>query len=147
MRTKLLMIALLFASALPAMSQVKWNFRAVQTGELDFEVHITALVQPNWHIYSQRAEKGVAAHVKFLDNPMVTRLSKTQEMGKLITNKSDESHSKYYEGYVSFVRPVHVKDTETPIALRGFITYQLCNGEEDSKHQRQEFTVILKKEE
>lgn len=130
-----------------AISQVKWNFRAVQIDKSDFIIHATAIIDPTWHIYSQRADKDVATHLKLSDNPMITHLSKTQEQGNMIDSRGkDDNHRRRYEGYVSFIQPVRIKDTQTPIVVKGRITYQLCDGEGNSRHTAQEFTVILSKE-
>jgi len=129
--------------ALPLSSQVRWKTTAVQIDERDFIVHISADLDSSWHIYSGRAADDVATRIIFLSNPMIEKLGQTAENGKMLTIGK---HRKVYLQHAEFIQALRVKDTKTPIAVKGVINYQTSNRNGSIVHRTQEFTVVLSKE-
>lgn len=127
---------------------IHWNFTAVQTDEKFFEIHLRAMIDQPWHIFSQNpAPSAIAIPTKihFLSNPMVKFVGKPAEQGEIVV-KSDSSlgaEERYYEDDVIFIQAAKAKDIKTPIVVKGTVTYQLCNSETCKQPTTKEFTVIL----
>lgn len=154
MKRKLVILVttlLALSLSMEAQDPIKWTFSAVQTGKKHFEVHLKAAIDPSWHLYSQ--QKGdesinIATTITFLKNPMVKQVDSTGEQGDKITNRNHDLNviEYYYEDQVLFITPVKVKDTKTPIALRGSVMYQACTEHKCLQPVTREFTVILEAE-
>jgi hypothetical protein len=148
MRISKLLLGLLLAASLSMQAQISWKYTAVQIDEKDFIVHMQATIDSPWHIYSQYQKEpaiGEPTSVKFVNNPVVKHMDKTSEQGELIKkfNKETGVWEQYYKGNLTLIRPVRLKDTKTPVVLKGVITYQLCTSEKCLPPKQQEFTVIL----
>lgn len=146
------LMGLLLAISLSSSAQINWKYTAVQIDKKDFIVHMQAVIDQPWHIYSQYQLDGAIAvptSVKFVNNPMVKHMDKTAEEGDLKEVRDEETGitQRYYENDMTLTRPVRLKDTKTPVVLKGMITYQLCTSQQCLPPKTQEFTVILKKEE
>lgn len=133
------------------MSQIKWKFYSVQTDSLNFEIHLRGELDEGWHIFSQYPHPdGIAIPTKITlyDNPVMTVLDSTSELGRLLVHRDSESGitERYYKERVLFITPVSVKDTKTPIAVKGSVHYQLCTSEKCLAPVSVSFTVVLDKQ-
>lgn len=144
-----LLIIGLVSYILPAQQErqpVEWTFRAVQTDSKFFEIHLVATLDESWHILSQNAAPNsiaIPTKIHFPTNPVVKFIGKPSEQGEVVV----ESDSwRYYENEVIFIQPVKVKDTKTPIVVKGIIAYQLFTSEKYLPPTNIEFTVILKRD-
>lgn len=128
--------------------EVKWDFVAVQTDDKFFEIHLRATIDQPWHIYSQHEEKGQIPRptkIVFLPNPVVKLIGKPAEQGDLVEELDPELGvlQRYYSDNVVFIQPVKLKDTKTPIAVKGIVYYQVCTRYECKMPATKEFSVIL----
>jgi len=65
-------------------SPVKWNYSIKNTGAKTYELHFAAMIDANWHVYSQNAgEEIVSTAFKFLANPLVKFEGDVLESGEL----------------------------------------------------------------
>lgn len=122
----------LFASSIACAQiedPVKWTYNIVKLAPKKFELHMTASVNGNWHIYSQNAGEGpVPTTIEFNKNPLVKWEGKVAEIGKL-ENTYDpnfKSNLKFYNGKVDFVQKISTKSSANTI-ISGTITYMVCN--------------------
>jgi thiol:disulfide interchange protein DsbD len=71
--------------------EVKWTFSAKKIADKTYEVHLTATVNGNWHIYSQNVgvEGPIPTAFTFTKNPILIVDSKPKEVGKVI-KKNEE---------------------------------------------------------
>src|SRR6478672_8685281 len=88
MRTKLFLLTLLISFFIVSEAQivnpVKWIYSSKQVGEKTFELHITALIDDQWHLYSQDAgEDIVSTSFNFNTNPLVKLDGVVKEFGEL----------------------------------------------------------------
>ena len=127
----ILVFLLLMASGLWAQVEnpVTWSYNVVKLSPKKFEIHMTASVSGNWHIYSQNAGEGpVPTSFAFNKNPLVKWDGKVAEIGKA-ENTYDpnfKSNLRFYNGKVDFVQKVTTKSTANTI-VSGTITYMVCN--------------------
>lgn len=69
-----------------AQSPVQWNLSAQNVNDKEYEIKLTATIQPGWHLYSQKQpEDAIALPTKivFNKNPLLELKDKVKEQGKL----------------------------------------------------------------
>ena len=129
-----LMVGLLAGSFANAQSvkQVNWSFSSKKIGEKTYEVHMTAIPDKGWHIYSQEQPSEAIAQptaIKFTKNPIVLIEGLTKEVGE--KEKYEDKTAgiiQYQYAKVDFVQSVKLK-AEAKTTLTGTITYQACTDE------------------
>jgi hypothetical protein len=125
---------------------VNWSFTAKKIADKTYEVHITANITGNWHIYSQNVgvDGPLPTSFTFVKNPLVTIDGKTKEEGKLIKKKEEawDGVVNYYEKTVNFVQTVKVKGAaKTNVA--GKVEFMVCNDEKCLPPVEVEFSVAI----
>ena len=121
----------IFASAFAQMENpVKWTYSAKKIKGDVYELHMTATLEPKWHIYSQdiKGDGPVPTSFVFDKNPLVKPDGKVLEIGKQEKDydKNFAMTLKYYGNKVDFVQKVKLKASVATIA-KGKITYMVCN--------------------
>ena len=121
-----------FTAALQAQSakQVQWSYTAKKIAEKVYEVHMTATIGANYHMYAQNAgvEGPLPTTFKFVNNPLAGLDGKVKEDGKVIKKKEEVwgGTVQYYENTVDFVQTVKLKgNIKTNIA--GSVEFMVCN--------------------
>src|SRR5690349_17438950 len=93
--------------------QVQWAYSAKKIGDKTYEVHMTANITGDYHLYAQDAggEGPIPTSFTFSKNPLLVIDGKVKEVGKLVKKfESAWNHDvKYYEKNVDFVQVVKVK--------------------------------------
>ena len=120
-----------FAAAFAQMENpVKWTYTAKKIKADVYELHITALLEPKWHIYSQdiSGDGPVPTSFAFDKNPLIKTEGKLAELGKLEKeyDKNFGMTLKYYANKVDFIQKIKLKAAVATIA-KGKITYMVCN--------------------
>ena len=109
---------------------VKWIYNVKKNKANVYELHMTAVLQPTWHIYSQdiSGDGPVPTSFTFDKNPLVKADGKMAEMGKQEKeyDKNFGMTLKYYGNKVDFVQKIKLKAAVATIA-KGKITYMVCN--------------------
>lgn len=144
-----LALGLVILSAVNAQvkSPVHWSFSSKRINATTYEVHLTAVIDNGWHIYSQTTPEGgpVPTSIEYLQNPLLTINGATKEVGKL------EQHNeplfgvdvKQFSNKVDFVQVVSLKG-KAKTALNGTIEFMTCNDHECLPPSTQKFSVALK---
>lgn len=121
-----------FAGAFAQEKPVNWTFTAKKIADKTYEVHLTANINGNWHIYSQNVgvDGPVPTTFTFTKNPLLTVEGAPKEVGKLIKKKEEawDGVVNYFEKTVSFVQVVKVKGS-AKTNLAGKVEYMVCNDE------------------
>lgn len=124
-----------------------WTFSAKMIAPGKYEIHMTAVADKGWHIYSQNTPDGgpVPTSFSFTKNPLVTLDGKVKEVGKL-EKKHEELFGvdvHQYSGTVDFVQVVKVKPgIKTNVS--GSVEFMLCNDKECLPPTTKSFTISLK---
>lgn len=124
----LLMMFAVTASA-QIRNPVKWNYEAKKIADRTYELHLTATIDDNWHLYSQdTVEAPVQTTVSFTANPLITFDGKVKEVGKSekYYDKNLKSTLKYYAKKVDFVQKLKVRSS-VATAVNGVIKFVVCN--------------------
>ena len=128
----LLLLAVLSGTLAMAQSskQVSWTTSAKKINAQTYEVHMTATVGGDYHIYSQHpgGDGPIPTTFKFTKNPLVTPAGTVKEVGKVV--KKFESAwgytVLYYEKTVDFVVTVNVKGSAKS-SLAANVEYMVCD--------------------
>jgi DsbC/DsbD-like thiol-disulfide interchange protein len=149
MKKSLLFLAIVllgYAGMAQSASQVKWAYTAKKIADKTYEVHLTATVGGDWHIYSQNVgvDGPIPTAFTFVKNPLLTLDAKVNEVGKLI-KKNEEvwgGEVRYYEKTVDFVVKVKVKGAART-NLAGKVEFMVCNDEKCLPPSEVDFSVNI----
>ncbi|MES1159565.1 MAG: protein-disulfide reductase DsbD domain-containing protein [Bacteroidota bacterium] len=128
----LLFLAVLSGSLAMAQSskEVTWTTSAKKINDKTYEVHMTAAVGGDYHIYSQHpgGDGPIPTSFKFKKNPLVTPVGAVKEVGKMVKKMETAWGFEvvYYEKTVDFVVNVSVKGN-AKTSLAGTVEYMVCN--------------------
>jgi len=126
--------------------QVKWTYTAKKIADKTYEVHITATMNGNWHIYAQNVgvEGPIPTAFTFTKNPLLTFDGKPKEVGKVIKKKEEVWGGvvNYYEKSVNFIQIVKVKgNVKTNIA--GKVEFMVCDDHQCLPPSEVDFSVNI----
>lgn len=147
MRTLLFSLFLFCAPLLFAQNPVTWQFQAVKTGELQYDVILKATIQPGWHLYSQQQPDDAIAiptSIQFNANPLLVREKGIREEGKLekFKDKTLGVTSLQFSNQVNFIQSVKLK-AKVKTTISGEIEYQVCDDEKCLPPKKLPFTIPL----
>ena len=113
--------------------QVNWSYSAKKIADKTYEVHMTAAIGGDFHLYAQDAggEGPIPTSFTFTKSPLLTLDGKVKENGQLVKKfESAWSHDvKYYEKTVDFVQLVRLK-SNVKTNLAGKVEFMVCNDHE-----------------
>lgn len=113
--------------------QVSWTYTAKKIADKTYEVHMTATIGGDFHLYAQNAggDGPIPTSFTFTKSPLFTLEGPVKESGKMIKKfETAWNHDvNYYEGTVDFVQVVKLK-THVKTALAGKVEFMVCNDHE-----------------
>jgi len=124
---------------------VKWTYTAKKISDKVYELHITANLDPKWHIYAQDAGEGPSPTTfSFTKNPLVTTEGKIKEIGSLEKeyDKNFGSVLKFYNTKVTFVQKVKLRSNVATV-IKGAVNYMVCNDRRCLPPKDVEFTIKI----
>lgn len=134
-------LTLLGSAALPAQQNtpapggqvVQWTTSVKKINEKNYELHLKATVQGNWHLYSQSTPDGgpLPTELSFVKNPLVILEGLAMEKGDLV-KKHEEVFGvdvKYYNGSMELVQKISLK-AKIRTNISGTVKYMVCNDRE-----------------
>ncbi len=147
MRTLITSLLLISAQLVVAQQPITWQFQAVKTGELQYDVVLKATIQPGWHLYSQQQPDDAIAiptSIQFNANPLLVREKGIREDGKLekFKDKTLGVTSFQFSNQVSFIQSIKLK-AKVKTAITGEVEYQVCDDEKCLPPKKQSFTIAL----
>ena len=146
---KILMATFFVLSAVFAKAQINnpviWTYTAKKIADKTYELHMTATIGGNWHLYAQDAGKGPEPTTfVFTPNPLVKLDGKIKEIGKQEQSfdKNFNSTLKYYTNKVDFVQKVKVKSA-TATVVKGVVNFMVCNDRQCLPPRDVPFTINI----
>ncbi len=125
---------------------VKWNFSAKKLDATTYELHVTANIDPMWHIYTidHKGDIGVATSINFKSNPLGTLSGKPKVVGKAVTMKDPSTGEmvKFYERTVDFVQIVKLK-APVKTNITGTVEFMACDDKQCLPPSEKEFSIAL----
>jgi len=132
----ILLFSFLFLSGFVVMAQsgkqVKWSFTAKKVADKTYEVHMTADINPNWHLYAQDAGEGPQPTAfNFTKNPLLSFDGNVKEVGKMkkVYEDAFKSEVRFYEKSVNFIQIVKVRGT-AKTNLAGKVEFMVCDDKQ-----------------
>jgi len=127
---------------------VSWNFSSKKVSDKTFEVHLTANIQPGWHLYSQEQPDDAIAtptSVKINNNPLLKLDGKVKEVGDMEKYKDKilgiSAHQ--YSKTVDFVQLVKMKSSAMT-NVSGSVAFQTCDDKKCLPVKTVNFNIALK---
>lgn len=126
---------------------VQWTYTAKKIADKTYEVHLTASIMPNWHLYSQTQPDdaiNMPTEILFSKNPLVTLNGPVKEVGKMQLFKDEKLKisANQYSSKVDFVQVVKLKaNVKTNVV--GSVEYQTCDDKKCLPPKKVDFTVAL----
>ncbi len=143
----LLFIALANIATAQMANPVQWAYTAKKIADKTYEVHLTASIQTNWHLYSQTQPEDAInqpTEIKFNKNPLLTFDGSVKELGKMKLFKDEKLKisANQYSEKVDFVQVVKLKvNVKTNVV--GSVEYQTCDDKKCLPPKKVDFTVAL----
>ena len=110
--------------------EVQWVYNAKKIADKTYEVHMTASINGDYHLYAQDAggDGPIPTEFTFTKNPVLLLDGKIKEVGKLVKkfDKTWNHDLKYYEKNVDFVQIVKLK-ANIKTNLIGKVEFMVCN--------------------
>lgn len=124
--TALLLLGTLATGQAQILNPVKFNYSAKKISDNQYELHIKAIIDNKWHLYSTFNPTG-GAEPTVITFSGIEKMGKLKENGKLKTvfEKSFGVQQKYFENTVDFVQVVKTKSGVKKV--EGSIEYMVCN--------------------
>jgi thiol:disulfide interchange protein DsbD len=126
---------------------VQWTYTAKKIADKTYEVHLTASIQTNWHLYSQKQPEDAInqpTEILFNKNPLVIFNGAVKEVGKMKLFKDEKLKisANQYSEKVDFVQVVKLKaNVKTNVV--GSVEYQTCDDKKCLPPKKVDFTVAL----
>lgn len=126
--------------------QVIWSYYARKVADKTYEVHLTASIKGQWHIYAQEAgvEGPLPTAFSFTGNPLFTLVGKVKEVGKIIKKEEEVwgGMVNYYEHSVDFVQVVKLRGN-VKTSLAGKVEFMVCNDRECLAPSDVDFNIAI----
>lgn len=131
---KFLLFLLITFYAYAAVSQsnkmVQWKYDVKKIADKTYEVHMTANINGDFHLYAQNVgvEGPLPTTFTFTKNPLITLQGNVKEVGKLIKKFETvwEGNVSYYERSVNFIQVVKLK-ANVKTNLAGKVEFMVCD--------------------
>lgn len=146
-KTGLLSIVFFCSLLVSAQNPISWTFTAKKLGTNTYEIHMTAAIQNEWHLYSQnQPEDAIAIPTSFTikRNPLIALNGKIKEIGKLEKFKDENLglSANQYSKKVDFVQVVNLKG-KVKTNFSGSVEYQTCDDKKCLPPKTVNFNVTL----
>jgi hypothetical protein len=126
---------------------VKWDFSAKKINAITYEVHLTAKIEDEWHIYSQTTPDGgpVATSISFDKNPLLTLDGAIKESGKLEEHFEElfGVQVKQFAYKVDFIQTIKLKSS-VKTNVTGSVEFMTCNDHQCMPPKTVKFNISLK---
>jgi hypothetical protein len=134
---KTILLALIVLSGTIAIAQsskqVNWVYSAKKVADKTYEIHMTATIGGDYHLYAQDAggDGPIATTFNFTKSPLFALDGTVKEKGQIVKKfESAWNHNvNYYEKTVDFVQVVKLK-SNVKTTLAGKVEFMVCNDKE-----------------
>ena len=130
------------------LNPVSWNFTAKKIADKTYEIHMTATIQNNWHLYSQlQPDDAIASPTSFTinPNPLFTLEGKIKEVGRMekFHDAKLDLSANQYSNTVDFVQVIKLKGN-AKTNFSGTVEFQTCNDEKCLPPKTVTYSVSIK---
>ena len=148
---KLLLFIFIISAAVSGKAQINpvtWSVSAIKVADKTYEIHMKAIIQTGWHLYSQsQPEDAIAIPTTFIlnNNPLFTKEGAIKEVGK-IEKMNDATlgvSANQYSGSVDFVQKIKLK-TNVKTNFTGNVEFQTCDDKKCLPPKKININVAIK---
>ncbi len=125
--------------------QVKWSYTTKKISETVYEIHMTATINGDWHLYSQDGGEGpFSTTFTFTKNPLVNLDGKVKEVGKLKKTYEEafKSDVRFYEKTVNFIQTIKLRGN-VKTNVTGKVEFMVCNNSQCLPPSEVEFSLSI----
>jgi Thiol:disulfide interchange protein DsbD, N-terminal len=134
---KTILLALIVLSGTLAIAQsskqVSWVYSAKKVADKTYEIHMTATIGGDYHLYAQDAggDGPIPTTFNFTKSPLFALDGAVKEKGQIVKKfESAWNHNvNYYEKTVDFVQVIKLK-SNAKTTLAGKVEFMVCNDKE-----------------
>lgn len=125
---------------------VKWTFASKKINDTNYELLITATMDPKWHIYTidHKGDVGVATTINFNTNPLGTLKGKITADKKPVKLKDPSTNEMvaFFEGKVVFKQVIELK---APVKTNytGTVEFMACDDKSCLPPTEKTFSISL----
>lgn len=135
-----------FAAKAQILNPVTWSWKAEPLGNCEYNIVLTATIDPKWHVYSQNinGEGPIPTSFKFDKNKDIQLIGKVAEAGGKVHEGFDpvfEINLKYFENKMVCTQKVKVGACTV---LKGSLEYMVCDDSHCLPPEEIMFSVDLK---
>ena len=147
MKAVILSLFLFGTMAVSAQNPVTWTFTSKKLADNSYEIHMTAMIERGWHLYSQvQPDDAVAGPTTFTitNNPLIELSGKIKEVGKMqkFHDKELEISANQYSEKVDFVQVIKLKG-KAKTSFSGSVEFQTCDDKKCLPPKTINFKVAL----
>jgi len=125
---------------------IKWTFEAKKIDAKTYELHMTASLDPRWHIYSleHKGDIGVATTFAFTKNPLGELKGVVKASQKPVKQKDPSTGEMvaFYEGRVVFTQIIQLK-APVKTSISGSVEFMACDDKMCLPPSEKTFTLAL----
>ena len=148
---RFLLFVIIFSFVLAGNAQlnpVTWSFSATKIADKTYEIHMKAIIQSGWHLYSQtQPEDAIAIPTTFVinNNPLFTKEGTIKEVGKIEKMKDATLgvSANKYSGSVDFVQKIKLK-SNAKTNFTGSVEFQTCDDKKCLPPKKININVAIK---
>jgi len=131
MRKIIIALVVLLSANLTAQihSPVKWNTNVVKISDFEFDLVATAIIEGEWHLYSQTIAKGGPAPTTFTFESNFNYLKKgntKEEEGHIVNDKIFYMRIKCFDEKATFKQRIKIKNSKK-FEVKGVVEFMVCN--------------------
>lgn len=146
--TLLIMTSMAASNAQLGLNPVTWTFSATKVADKTYEIHMKAVIQSGWHLYSQTQPKNaIASPTKFVinPNPLFSKDGKIKEVGtmEVMNDKELGVSANQYSGTVDFVQKIKLKSS-VATNFTGTVEFQTCDDKKCLPSKKITINVAVK---
>lgn len=128
------------------LNPVKWTYEAKKIDAKNYELIITANIDPGWHIYTldHKGDIGVATSFKFNKNPLGEAKGSVKTLAKPKKSKDPSTGQMvaFYEGKVIFTQVISLK-APVKTTYTGTVEFMACDDKKCLAPTEKTFTINL----
>lgn len=109
---------------------VKWSTEVKKVSDVEYELIANALIEENWHLYSQNVPEGgpVSTSFSFVGNNKYLKKGNTKEQkGIVVNDPTFNMEVKYFETKTKFVQRIKLK-SKPPFKINSEVSYMVCDN-------------------
>lgn len=141
-----LLASMAFLANAQVKNPVKWTFETKKIDSKNYELVLTANIDPGWHIYTldHQGDIGVATSFNFNKNPLGELKGKVKTTAKPKKSKDPSTGElvAFYEGKVVFSQTIALK-SPVKTTYSGSVEFMACDDKMCLPPTEKAFTITL----